>query len=122
MHGALWRIEESFKITISTEKHNEAHLLICYIALTIIRLMQMAAKDKYGAQKLVDALRCELASALSDEDLYHTKYRSEALEDLYHTIGEPLPPEYMKRSDIKRLFGKSVHAKILEPSIAQPKK
>ena len=47
----LWKIEESFKITKSeletrpvyvwTPKHIEAHFLICYIALVILRLLQL---------------------------------------------------------------------------------
>ena len=48
----LWRIEESFKVTKSelktrpvyvwTPEHIEAHFLICYIALVILRLLQLA--------------------------------------------------------------------------------
>ena len=48
----LWRIEESFKVTKSelgprpvfvwTPEHIEAHLLVCYIALVILRLLQLA--------------------------------------------------------------------------------
>lgn len=48
----LWRIEESFKVTKSelaarpvyvwTPEHVEAHFLVCYIALVILRLLQLA--------------------------------------------------------------------------------
>ncbi len=48
----LWRIEESFKVTKSelrtrpvyvwTPDHIEAHFLVCYIALVILRLLQLA--------------------------------------------------------------------------------
>ena len=48
----LWQIEESFKVTKSelgarpiyvwTPKHIEAHFLVCYIALVILRLLQLA--------------------------------------------------------------------------------
>ena len=48
----LWRIEESFKVTkselrtrpvyVRTPDHVEAHLLVCYVALTILRLLQLA--------------------------------------------------------------------------------
>jgi len=48
----LWRIEESFKVTKSelgtrpvyvwTPEHIEAHFLTCYIALVILRLLQLA--------------------------------------------------------------------------------
>ncbi|MBQ2681751.1 MAG: IS1634 family transposase [Eggerthellaceae bacterium] len=48
----LWRIEESFKVTKSeletrpvyvwTPNHIEAHFLVCYVALVILRLLQLA--------------------------------------------------------------------------------
>ena len=48
----LWRIEESFKVTKSelearpifvwTPEHIEAHFLVCYVALVILRLLQFA--------------------------------------------------------------------------------
>ena len=48
----LWKIEESFKVTKSelrtrpiyvwTPDHIEAHFLVCYIALVILRLLQLA--------------------------------------------------------------------------------
>jgi len=48
----LWRIEESFKVTKSeletrpvyvwTPEHIEAHFLVCYVALVILRLLQLA--------------------------------------------------------------------------------
>ena len=56
IYSGLWRIEESFRITksdlqtrpvfVRTQKHIEAHFLICYTALLIIRLMQYKLKDK----------------------------------------------------------------------------
>lgn len=58
MYGGLWEIEESFKILksefdarpmyVSTSTHIEAHFLVCYVALTIVRLMQL----KLGKQTL----------------------------------------------------------------------
>lgn len=56
VYGNLWRIEESFKITksdlqtrpiyVRTQKHIEGHMLICYTALLILRLLQYKLKDK----------------------------------------------------------------------------
>ncbi len=50
VYGSLWRIEESFRITksdlqtrpiyVRTQKHIEGHMLICYTALLILRLLQ----------------------------------------------------------------------------------
>lgn len=56
VYGSLWRIEESFRITksdlqtrpiyVRTQKHIEGHMLICYTALLILRLMQYKLGDK----------------------------------------------------------------------------
>jgi len=52
----LWRIEESFKITksdlqtrpiyVKTKKHIEGHMLLCFTALLILRLLQYKLKEK----------------------------------------------------------------------------
>lgn len=52
----LWHIEESFKITksdletrpmyLTTQKHIDGHMLICYTALTILRLIQYKLGEK----------------------------------------------------------------------------
>jgi|LFRM01.2.fsa_nt_gb transposase len=51
VYGSLWRIEESFKITksdlstrpvyVRTKKHIEAHMLVCFTALLVLRLLQL---------------------------------------------------------------------------------
>lgn len=51
-YRGLWRIEESFRVTKSeletrpvyvwTPNHIEAHFLVCYVALVILRLLQLA--------------------------------------------------------------------------------
>ena len=50
-YRSLWKIEESFKITktelktrpvhVSTKEHIEAHFLICFVALLLIRLLRL---------------------------------------------------------------------------------
>ena len=50
IYRQLWRIEETFKITkselearpvyVSRKEHIEAHFLICFIALVLVRLLQ----------------------------------------------------------------------------------
>jgi hypothetical protein len=55
-YRGLWRIEESFRITksdlaarpacLSRPDHIEAHFLVCFAALTIVRLMQLAVRER----------------------------------------------------------------------------
>jgi transposase len=56
VYSSLWRIEESFKITksdlktrpifVRTKKHIEGHMLVCFTALLVLRLLQFKLKDK----------------------------------------------------------------------------
>ena len=51
MYRGLWKIEESFKLTKSeleartvyvwTKEHIEAHILTCFVALTLTRILEM---------------------------------------------------------------------------------
>ena len=55
VYGGLWRIEQSFRVMksdfearpvyVSTGKHIEAHFLICFTALLVVRLLQLRMGD-----------------------------------------------------------------------------
>ena len=61
MYRGLRRIEESFKVTKSelearpvyvwTKEHIEAHFLICFVALTIARILENKLERKYSVWK-----------------------------------------------------------------------
>ncbi len=66
VYGNLWKIEESFRITksdlearpiyVNTEAHINGHFLICYVALIIVRLLQLKLKNKLSVERIVKAL------------------------------------------------------------------
>ena len=66
VYGDLWKIEESFRISksdlevrpiyVNTESHINGHFLICYVALVIIRLLQLRLKSKLSVERIVKAL------------------------------------------------------------------
>ena len=63
IYRQLWRIEKTFKITkselearpvyVSRKEHIEAHFLICFIALVLVRLLQERLGKKYSVGKIV---------------------------------------------------------------------
>lgn len=66
-YSGLWRIEESFRILksdllarpvfVSTREHIEAHFLICFTALLILRLIQYALQEgSLSAERIARAL------------------------------------------------------------------
>lgn len=66
VYSNLWKIEESFRITksdlevrpiyVNTESHINGHFLICYVALVIVRLLQLKLKNKLSIERIVKAL------------------------------------------------------------------
>lgn len=66
VYGNLWKIEESFRITksdlevrpiyVSKESHINGHFLTCYVALVLIRLLQLKLKSKLSVERIVKAL------------------------------------------------------------------
>ena len=65
-YRGLWRIEESFRVTksdlktrpvyCSTREHIDAHFLNCYVALCVLRLLQLKTGNKYFAATIANEL------------------------------------------------------------------
>ena len=65
-YRGLWEIEETFKITkseletrpvyVRDHDHIDAHFLTCFIALTILRLIQKETGRTYSSQAIIDCL------------------------------------------------------------------
>ena len=82
-YRSLWRIEESFKITktelktrpvhVSTKEHIEAHFLTCFIALLLIRLLQISTDNKYSTRVLVDEMN-KITGTYLDKNYYMLDY------------------------------------------------
>ena len=102
MYRGLWRIEESFKITKSelearpvyvwTKEHIEAHFLTCFIALTIMRILEMKLEHKYSTAKIIESLSKSKCSLLQ-QNYYHFSYYDEVLKD----IGELCKIDFSKK-------------------------
>ena len=112
----LWKIEETFKITKSELKtrpiflrdikHIEAHFLICYIALCIARLMQLALKHKYPAQVILEELS-QVSCTLADANWWLSSYRSEITDKLFALIKKDTPLKWMRTTQIKDMLNKA---------------
>lgn len=73
-HG-LWRIEESFRVTksdlvtrpvfVRTENHIKGHVLICFIALVLLRVLQHKMDYSLSVERIVRALHMCSCSEIS---------------------------------------------------------
>lgn len=116
----LWRIEESFKVTKSelktrpvyvwTPESIEAHFLICYVALVILRLLQLAT----GLSPSV--IRHEMAAMSGtniDANWWAFDHRSEQSDQLVEACGlEELKRKNLQTKDIRSILAKAKRLKL----------
>ena len=84
IYRGLSKIEETFKVTktgldgrpvwVSRNDHIESHFLTCFIALTIIRLLENKLKNKYSFSKILETIR-NYNSVRIDDDIYAKLYK-----------------------------------------------
>lgn len=120
-YRGLWRIEESFRITksdlrarpvyLSRADHIEAHFLVCFTALTVVRLMQLAVRERRGdgtaptaAQMLGDLSR--VAATRLESNWWVFDHRTDLTDELFAAFGLEVPTRYMQLRDIRRLGAK----------------
>jgi len=84
-YRGLWEIEETFKLTksdlearpvhVQSKEHINAHFLSCFIALTILRLIQKMTGKEFSSEKILDCLN-KIECINEYENIYLFGYRS----------------------------------------------
>lgn len=115
-YRGLWRIEESFKVTksdletrpvyVSRQEHIEAHFLTCYVALCILRAIQVLTGGRYSAATIAGELAAMCGTRL-EGNWWRFDYRSDATDDLCRMAGIDLTRQNMQLKDIKAVFSQA---------------
>ena len=113
IYKGLWEIEESFKIIksefkarpvfVKTEEHVNAHFLICYVALVIIRAIEHLLDEKYTTKQILNAL-CNYSCSYLDQNYYLFDYRDPVLDAFGAMYGWDLSAKYMSQATIKNIL------------------
>lgn len=115
-YRGLWEIEETFRISkhelksrpvfVSKEKHIKAHFLICFLSLTLLRLLDKQMNDRFSTREILENLKSCKAHYLGDNifRFYHT---SECLEEIGRTVGIDFSRKYMTRKEIVSALAKT---------------
>ena len=113
IYTGLWEIEESFKIIksefkarpvyVKTEEHVNAHFLICYVALVIMRSIEHMLEEKYTTKQIRNAL-CNYSCSYLDQNYYLFDYRDQILDVLGEMYGWDLTAKYMSQATIKNIL------------------
>ena len=114
IYRGLWRIEEAFKVTksdlearpvyLSRNDHIQAHFLVCFVALVIVRLLALRLGNKYTIPRIVESLNKASGSFL-EENWYVFDYADEITKAITEILGVDLSRKYLRVGDIKKILG-----------------
>jgi len=114
MYKGLWKIEESFKVTKSTlqsrpvylsrNDHIEAHFLVCFTALTILRILEHELRGAYGAAQIAESLK-KANGTLLDNGYYVFDYYDQILKDVGETLNLDFSRKYRTKAEIRKMMG-----------------
>lgn len=116
IYRGLWQIEDSFRVTKSdlegrpvfvwTDAHIRAHFLVCFIALTVIRLIQRDTKNKYSATKIAKALSGLKAHHIK-ENWYLAVNRNKIIDSIGRACGMDLTRKFVTKQDINTVVAQA---------------
>jgi transposase len=114
IYKGLWKIEEAFKVTksdletrpvyLSRQDHIEAHFLICFIALTISRILQHRLENKYSISAMVKSLN-KVACSYVDMNYYLFDYIDQRVMDIGEKLGINFNRKSLSLKEIKTILG-----------------
>ncbi len=112
IYKGLWEIEESFKIIksefktrpvfVSTEEHIQAHFLICFVTLVIMRVLEQLIGKRHSVRQIRNSLAGYSCSYL-DQNYYLFDYRDDVILTMEKTFGLDLSKKIMPLSEIKQI-------------------
>lgn len=113
IYKGLWEIEESFKIIksefkarpvhVKTDKHVEAHFLICFVALVIIRVLEQLLAKKHTVRQIRNSLISYSCSYL-EQNYYLFDYRDDVIKSCESAFGFDLSKKIMPLAEIKKIL------------------
>jgi len=113
IYKGLWEIEESFKIIksefkarpvyVKKDEHVEAHFLICFVALVIMRVLEQMLGEKHTVKQIRYSLISYSCSYL-EQNYYLFDYRDDVIKSFESTFDFDLSKKIMSQSEIKKIL------------------
>ncbi len=114
IYRGLWRIEEAFKVTksdlearpvyLSRNDHIQAHFLICFVALVIVRLLALKLDNQYAITKIIESLN-KASGTFLENNWYVFNHNDEITKAITKKIGVDLSRKYLGLGEIKKILG-----------------
>lgn len=116
MYKGLWKIEQSFRITksdldarpvfVRREDRIEAHFLICFLSLLILRILEHRMGNRYSASQIKESISNALCTHINENN-YKTVNYSKLLGELGDNLGINLRKKMYSQSELKDLIGQA---------------
>lgn len=121
IYSNLAKIEASFKVTktdlrarpvyLSRTDHIQAHFLTCFIALTLMRLLEISTRNRHSTGALISAMRKCSASHLQ-ENIWLFDYRSDVLDDIGSALNIDFSSKFLRQAEARKIVASSKKSKI----------
>lgn len=113
IYKGLWEIEESFKIIksefkarpvyVKKDEHVEAHFLICFVALVIMRVLEQMLRKKHTVKQIRNSLINYSCSYL-EQNYYLFDYRDDVVKSFESIFDFDLSKKIMSKAEIKKIL------------------
>lgn len=111
----LWRIEESFRmmkselearpVFLQKPERIHAHFLICYLAVVLLRLLQIEIlEDNYAYQDLIGFMRNFKVAQLAPRKFLNLAKSSQFINDLVDKTDLPFNQLYLNNTMVKKIL------------------
>lgn len=112
-YRGLWEIEESFGILksefrtrpvfVSRQEAVEAHLLICFTALVIMRLLERRLQEQFSVRQIRDAVT-GMNCAYTEGGYYQVLFRNEVTDAIADVFHYPWRQKYLTKQEIRKIL------------------
>jgi transposase len=116
IYRGLSDIEDNFKVSksdldirpvhVSREDRINAHVLICFISLVILRLIQKKTNYKFTPEQIINCLN-NISCSLEHTNLYMFDYRSNISNFIGNAFGIDFTKKRLRLSEIKNILASS---------------
>ena len=114
IYRGLWQIEEAFKVCksdlearpvyLSRQERIDAHFLVCFIALVIVRLLARSLGGEFSVARIAQSLEKASGSFL-EQNWYLFDHADEVTQAVSDKMGIDLGRKYMSLGEIRKLIG-----------------
>lgn len=114
IYKGLSKIEDTFKVSktsiksrpafVWTKESIEGHFLTCYLALVIIRLLEIELNHKYPIDRIIESLKKYSCTHMA-KNIYKFIYIDEIIKDLSKIYNVDLNKKYRSKEIIKKIIG-----------------